>query len=308
MTLRQSTRDTIASLFRRLPSFRGKATLGTPVINVLSRYDDPDECIVHVPMRDGSTMKIDLRSRTERWTYVTGTYEESTVRRLVASIDRPHCTVLDVGANIGFFTVPLARKVQQLGGALHAFEPVESNFRCLNYNVQLNGLGGTAHLHRLALGAKEGTIDLFLETENNASTGNAVAHPGMAATSHETRSSAPIQTLDHVAKEIGLSSCHLIKVDIEGAEYEFLKGGSSFLREHRPILFGEFNPFWLRANGHRFADVANLVLPWGYRLFGEDEKGGFSEVEQITDDLHDVLFLPRDLPASTVRILTRADG
>jgi hypothetical protein len=130
----------------------------------------------------------------------------------------------------------------------------------------------------------------------------------MGTPPHETRSSAPIQTLDRVAQEIGLSSCHLIKVDIEGAEYEFLEGGSSFIREHRPILFGEFNPFWLRKNGHRFVDVASLVLPWGYRLFGENGKDGFSEVEQITNDLHDVLFLPRDLPASTVRALTAADG
>ena len=303
--LRHAVRSTIATLFRRLPPFRGKATLGTPVIDWLSRYTNPDECIVHVPMRDGTTMRIDLRSRTERWTYVTGDYEADMVQRLADSLEAPNCTVLDVGANVGFYTVPLARKAQQLGGVLHAFEPVESNFQSLEHNVRINSLEATTHLHRLALGAETGTIELLLETENNATTGNAVAQTGTLEADGQSQSStAPLTTLDRVAEDAGLTGCHLIKVDIEGGEYEFLKGGASFIQEHTPILFGEFNPFWLRQNGHRFTEVAELVLPWGYRLFGPDETGDFAEVDKITDDLQDVLLLPRDLPPSKVRALT----
>ncbi len=105
---------------------------------------------------------------------------------------------------------------------------------------------------------------------------------------------ARITRLDSFVEEQQIEACHLIKIDVEGAEVMFLRGGEAFLSRHRPIIYGEFNPYWLKQFNHSFLDVFDIVKPWGYRFFRQQKQARFTEIMQPEVGLADVLLCPSE--------------
>lgn len=294
-------RNLLAASARSLPSFRGKGSLGVAVGKRLTDFSDTNDCITTVKMRDGSLMRIDVRSKTEQWAYWTGEYDADVISRLATCLQE-HCTVFDVGANVGFYSIALGKNLAGLNGKLHAFEPVPSNYARLQECINLNQLESTITAHNIALGSEEGIIELYMATDNNASTGNAVVVKEKVITQDKLKGNATarITQLDSYVQEQGIESCHLIKIDIEGAEVMFLRGGGNFLGKTRPIIYGEFNPYWLKQFGHSFLDVVSIVKPWDYRLFKQQKGVRFTEVMQPEVGLADILLCPAETPNSVL--------
>ena len=92
---------------------------------------------------------------TEQFSYWTGTYDNKVISKLSSCFTKG-CIVLDVGANIGFYTVPFCSQTEETGrGHVYAFEPVNSNFERLVSNISLNNIETTVSAHCLALGDDE---------------------------------------------------------------------------------------------------------------------------------------------------------
>lgn len=310
--MKSTFRNAIAASFRALPRFRGKSYLGAATGRFLTSEDNEEDPIATVRMLDGSLMLVDVRSRTEQWAYWTGDYDHNVISKLSACL-RERCVVFDVGANVGFYSVSLGNKLKPLNGTLHAFEPVRSNFDRLIRSVELNNLERVVAAHNVALGDEEGTIEMSMENDRNASTGNAVMVKGKITGKLGSNTNARITRLDDFAREKQIQACHLIKIDVEGAEVMFLRGGSDFLGEHRPIIYGEFSAYWLEQFGHSFVDAANIVAPWGYRLFRsvtsrqnmfkQSGHARFTEFEHPEVGIEDVLLVPSDTPRSVLTSL-----
>jgi len=143
-------------------------------------------------------------------------------------LTRPGMTVLEVGANIGVFTVPLARFVHP-GGRVIAFEPQRIMYQMLCGNIALNAIDNVV-AHNCAAGRSSGSV---------AVPSVDYGKPGNFGAVSLARSSqgdiVPLVTIDSLA----LPSCHLIKVDVEGMELDVLEGASSTLRQFRPLLYVE---------------------------------------------------------------------
>lgn len=292
-------RNNLAMLFRAMPDFRGKASLGVSLGERLTDINNNQECIVTVQMKDGSVMQLDVRSMTERWAVWTGRYDHEIIARLTQCL-RPGSVVFDVGANVGFYTIALGRRLKNLGGTLYAFEPVPSNFARIESGVLQNRLSEVVIPVNVALGDREGQVQFSMDTRNNASTGNAaLVKEGEIK---EEASTARMTTLDQLTVERNIKICDLIKVDIEGNEYMFLKGGASFLSRQRPIIYGEFNPGWMSDYGHSFLDIAALVRPWGYRFFQQSDRYQFTEIKEPQAGIQDVLLVPE---GTAPELLTR---
>ncbi len=90
-----------------------------------------------------------------------GEYDEGKIA-LLAALIRPGATFVDLGANIGFYTVPLAVAAKAGGGVVAAFEPHPANYRRLSENVALNGLNDYVRLFELGLSSEEGEAELVL--------------------------------------------------------------------------------------------------------------------------------------------------
>jgi FkbM family methyltransferase len=147
-----------------------------------------------------------------------GQYSESEVS-LMRSFLREGSTVIDVGANIGDLTIPLAKTVSPTG-RVYAIESHPEAFNILCANLALNGLRNTK------------PINAFVAASENVETGSRTW--GRFAYVSETWKT-PFLALD----SLELSACDLIKVDVDGKELEVLKSGEMQIERHRPILYFE---------------------------------------------------------------------
>lgn len=148
---------------------------------------------------------------------------EDPFARLVSS--RPELfaggDILDVGANIGY-TATLFAGAVEAPYRVHAFEPEARNFRWLGRAIERNGVEARVLAHRAAVGAREGTIELWHNDGHHAD--HRVATDQLRATVTGRVDQVPITTIDaHVAAG-GWAPVSFVKIDVQGFEPEVLRG------------------------------------------------------------------------------------
>jgi FkbM family methyltransferase len=212
----------------------------------------------------------------------------------------------DVGANVGMIAIPLAHHLRNNGGgSIIAFEPVKPNFDRLKKTVSLNHLEDVVKTFNVALGDEEGEIEIALETQGGASTGNAVMSKIADDLSGFTVSKARITRLDTFVEEQDIDLVDFIKVDIEGAELLFLRGGQKFLAKSRPIIYGEFHSGMMPKFGHNFLDVIEFFKPLNYRVFGFKNRLQPAEILEPKVGMGNVFFVPEE---KTEELLKRVEA
>ncbi len=149
---------------------------------------------------------------------------------LLIQLSKPGDNVIDIGANIGTHSIPLAKAVGPKG-AVYAFEPQRQTFQMLCTNAQLNSIHNL-HAFCNGIGAQRSTG--FAPESAAALQGNIGNFSLKNCSIGET---VDILTLD----ELELPQIHLIKIDVEGMEKEVLGGGRKLITRDRPILFVENN-------------------------------------------------------------------
>jgi FkbM family methyltransferase len=154
---------------------------------------------------------------------------------------RPGVTALDVGANVGAYSILLGQWAGP-SGKVFAFEPAPEVFEGLARHVALNGLAGRVEPIRSAVGAEVGTARLLI-----AGTGGesrlVIPTPGTPGTDVGAMIDVRVTTIDAFCAERGLSP-DFIKVDVEGFELSVLQGARDTIRRRgRDLaLFVEMHP------------------------------------------------------------------
>jgi FkbM family methyltransferase len=171
-------------------------------------------------------------------------------------------TLVDVGANIGLTTVPIARK---LGVRCYAFEPDPDNFRYLVSNIAANGVT-TAKPFNLAVMPREGVLSLERSTNNMGDHRIRMGDgaPGEYDEQHRTIVEVRGARLDAVLENEPLASPVVLKVDTQGAEVQVLRAAAGLLpRVDHAVL--EFWPYGLRRMGDSPEAFYELVaeFPFG---------------------------------------------
>jgi len=171
--------------------------------------------------------------------------------------------VIEVGANMGVHTVPMALELQRQGRTLMAFEPQPIIFQQLCANLALNGLLNVTAMP-YACGAEPGTVSFAVPDYRKL--GN-FGGTEMVAPPAASRPAAAAQTATHMVACFPLDSfvppgeVALIKVDVEGFELSVLKGAVQTLERARPVLYIEND----RASSSR--QLIAWLLDRGYRLW-----------------------------------------
>jgi FkbM family methyltransferase len=145
----------------------------------------------------------------------------------------PGSVAVDVGANLGEWTVPLARAVGAAGRVV-ALEPAPRSAAALEKTLAANGLT-QAEVMRCAIGDRDGTAEFAVPVVTSARTDTGTARIGPACAGHESLH-VPLRSLDSLAAERGLDRLDLIKIDVEGNERQVLEGAATMLERCRPIL------------------------------------------------------------------------
>jgi FkbM family methyltransferase len=209
----------------------------------------------------------------------------------------PASVVLDVGANVGLVTLPVAARLSRGTGLVIAVEPVPANAARLQQVVALNGLQSHVRVLAVALGDEPGWVTLHVDPE--APTGNAAMR---GAPARARAMQVPAVRLDDLRTAGDLPPIDLVKLDVEGAEVRVLRGAAAVLAADRPVLLGEFHRGLMPAFGHTMADAAALLTPLGYRFYAFRAD---LEVEQVDPrpGVGDLLCVPEDRVTDTLQRL-----
>jgi len=206
----------------------------------------------------GHRMIVDLRAYTEFASFYTHDYDTQEIRS-VLRLFKPEWVVLDVGANVGFWTIPMAKALGP-AGRVHPFEPISSNHLRLRENVRLNGLQSITQVHELGLSDRRATLQISLREDfaNGSGTGNA----SIVIDDSDGRfqcAMIEVDTLDKIFPSLNVERLDFVKVDIEGHEDKFLAGAASTIGQFRPIIHMEINePYYSR----RGLDATTVFEEW----------------------------------------------
>ena len=153
-------------------------------------------------------------------------------------INEPSGTVLDIGANLGTFCVPLAQKIPQL--KFHAFEPQRIVSYQLCANVFINSLENV-YVYELALSNENASIDLAMpDYANESNIGAFSIDKEVRENEYECKTVNTTDRIDVAPLDfLTLDNIKLIKIDVEGHELEVLKGGIETIKasNYPPIIF-----------------------------------------------------------------------
>lgn len=173
-----------------------------------------------------------------------GEYSEAEADLLLHAL-KPGGIAVEVGANIGALTVPLAKKA----GAMYAFEPQRTTFYALCGNVFANNLKNVFCFQR-ALGSERKLVtipDIDYDFPGNYGAYSLVTSTAFDAVPIKV----PVEM--NMLDDFGLPACDLLKVDVEGMEGDVLSGGVELIEKHRPVLYVEIDRADSREKVLRFA-------------------------------------------------------
>lgn len=171
---------------------------------------------------------------------------KSPLEEFIISFMTGNKVYLDVGANSGYY---FALKVAQSnkGAQIFAFEPDPKILYHLRKNIRINKAKSITLLE-MALADKCGSFPMTAEL---GASNFLVAQKELIANTIEVN----VQTLDVFAKKCEIDRIDLIKVDIEGREFDFLKGATASIAKFRPVLLLELNDALLRRGGASLSHV-----------------------------------------------------
>jgi len=187
-----------------------------------------------------------------------GDYERPCIDRIVSLVDEGAC-VFDVGANIGWHALTVARRVPQ--ARIFAFEPVPATFQELERNIGLNK-ESRVKAFELGLSDSEGERTFYVrpgESENACSSQAADAPEARQVRCRLTR-------LDAFAAAGG-HRVDYIKCDVEGGELFVFRGALQTLRRDKPIIFTEMLRKWAARFDYHPNEIISLLKGLGYRCF-----------------------------------------
>ena len=216
---------------RQFPIQRGKGILLRRIVTPLL---PPTDTEFDLPVPGAARVGLRYRETLGLSSLLYGTFELAELT-FVSRYLRPGDMAMDIGANVGIFSVVMGATVGAQG-RVFAFEPVSSNVLRLEKNLRKNGFGNV-QIFPLALGASDGQMSLRMATDP--------AYPSLREVQGGFGSGddvlVQVRSLDGVWEELGCPDISLVKIDVEGSEADVLNGASHFLKACRPTLLIEAN-------------------------------------------------------------------
>lgn len=255
---------------RRLPPVRGVGRIVETLRTYhTKKYSKRKDSAVIIDDYDGN-----LKMRLDRAAYMGGAiyWMGSHHRRELAylsSICRPDMTFLDVGANMGEFTLFMAKRLAK--GSVISVEPTKRMFEILQQNVKLNEFSNVK-LFNVGLGDEEKKMPIYTSSENM---GHEVWNEGLFRLFPNKNVNVLLEEItvvpfDKVAKENNIQNIDIIKIDVEGAELFVLKGLAQVLKLFKPKLLIEISKEAFENAGYTVTDISNYIRNHGYTTFGFD--------------------------------------
>ena len=239
--------------------------------------------IAHLP-RQNLRFKVKTEDVVGRHIYKYHVHEAALTAFLAKQLTfEPGDVIIDIGANIGWYSVLLER-LSPDGVDIFSFEPDPLNFTLLTENLRLNEAGRVLATQK-ALAAEPGVMRLYQHNSSNLGRHSLLQLQDGAAVDVQTT------TLNHFWAEqnLGERIPRFIKIDIEGYELHALRGASDVLARC-PAVLCEYSPTYMRQGGIDPAELVDLFVEHGYSATqitaqgpAPIEAGEIKRIDGITD-------------------------
>lgn len=252
----QIFRPVISAALRHYPFLRGYDRIALSKPLALFAHS---EAYAIARLRDGQTMLVHGRDHVGRILLYMGDLEPR-ISQIARKILRPGDTVLDIGANLGWFSL-VARSVVGPSGHIHAFEPQPSVNALFRATIVMNSANNIT-LHEVALSEDDGLAELHVLAGNYGAA-------RLSDVSGDQWSTIEIQTVSagQYLESLDLPPIRMIKIDVEGHEETVFRSAERFFRERGPdtIIFESFGDGPLLER-----PVARLLSDYGYKILSLD--------------------------------------
>ena len=183
-------------------------------------------------------------------------------RLLVNQIVKKNDIVIDIGANIGYFTILFAKLVGE-NGKVYAFEPTNQYFNSLKENVLINELSNVEIF-------KKGFSDKNQELEINIDASSATIHQPIPE-EIISKEIIRLSTLDDFIEEKKIGRINFIKIDIDGHEPFVMDGAIKSIQKNRPIIILEISHLHYFNAGITAWDFYDKIKSWGFHIYYEKD-------------------------------------
>ena len=196
---------------------------------------------------------------------------------------------IDIGANIGAYSL-IASKLVGNKGKVYSFEPVKSIHNQLTQNIKQNSITNIV-VEKMAIFDKNTTLELYISDNQNM---------GMSSILHHSNESGEKQTvqattLDNYIDNKDLIKIDFIKIDIEGAEINALKGMKQTLIKFSPIILIEISDGILENSTINSKIIYSFLNELNYTPYNIDVKGTLQTFKSENIDYHNYVFKPNNV-------------
>lgn len=210
----------------------------------------------------GATLMCRLPDLIATYIWVFEEWEPELTRFITSRLTEGDVFV-DIGANIGYYSLLAARSVGEDGNVV-AVEASPAMFAELHGNAEANDLDTRIRQVNKAAAAKSGTLTVFAGPRHNAGMSTTLPTRGL-----EAETSVPAMSLDEMLTFDEITSMRLIKIDVEGAEPDVLAGMGNLIGALRPDaeIIVELSPQWWPDRQLRPIDVLRPFIDAGYNVY-----------------------------------------
>lgn len=209
--------------------------------------------------RNGVYLDLDLGRFIDFEIFYGAVFERDLVNA-VKKFVKPGMTIVDVGANSGYYTMMFAEMVGPTG-KIFAHEPTDWGIRKVEHHLSINGFKNVA-LSKSMLGARKGNDPVGFSFD---------PYYPLLATNYQhlqAMETVPCTSLD---AEYAGQQIDFIKLDVDGHEMDILRGGEELLKRCRPLIVVEIGRYTYEKAGHSITELVEWFHGFGYEILFEGD-------------------------------------
>ena len=188
-----------------------------------------------------------------------GTYEVP-IQKIFAQHLKTGDVFYDIGANVGFFSIIAAKLVGE-GGKVYAFEPGSENAKSIRYNGELNNFNQIEVIEK-AVSNTSGTGEFLLAKYSGGhALATADAPPDLAG-----KVTVDLVSIDDLIASGQIEPPNFVKIDVEGAELDVLKGMTQTIKTYQPSVIYEVDDGDRAAYERKYQELANFFESFNYQV------------------------------------------
>lgn len=233
----------------------------------------------------GNKMYVNTNDRgIVPWLLIDGVMEEYETK-LFRKIVKEGMVVVDIGANIGYYSL-IAAKLVGKSGIVYAFEPEPSNYELLCKNIEVNSYTNVVPIQK-AVSNKQGRVKLWVNKADLAapsfSEDNASLFSKYSAVGETSFVEVETTTLDEFFKStVRNIKVDIIKIDTQGAEGLVVDGAQKILQSNHLKIITEFWPDGLRNVGNDPLELLSKLQEYGFKIeFINERKQTLEPIEEV---------------------------